>query len=201
MMRAFTFRETGLDRNALLRDFAPAGLIVVFALVVSQALPVDPDSGLRPLASSEIIIVGTLAASIWILYRRLRRLRRRVLAVAADAVRVYPPRGLLALPDAAGAPALEIRRADVDRVRVARLDTAAGRFVRRNVIGMLPECCEVIAGTRRHRFDDLTWHPDIDTLARLQGGAGPDARRRRREARASALRTAFETAGYPVERN
>ena len=68
-------------------------------------------------------IVGSLAAICWIVGRRLRRLKRRVLAISADAIRVYPPRMLLALPGRLDAPELETRREQVNEVTIDILDS------------------------------------------------------------------------------
>ena len=50
--QAFVFYETALDGASFLRDFVPAFLIMAVALVLSVWLPVEADTGLRPVESS-----------------------------------------------------------------------------------------------------------------------------------------------------
>lgn len=129
-VREFLFHESVLDGTSFARDFVPAFLIMIVALGLSVWLPVEADSGLRPVESSLLVIVGSLAACSWIVVRCLRRLKRRVLAISSEAVRVYPPRGLLALPGHPDAADLEIPHESVAEVVSSRLDSIVGNVLR-----------------------------------------------------------------------
>lgn len=190
----FLFRETALNRASFLRDFAPAFVIMGVALGLAAWLPVEADTGLRPVEASALVIFGSLAAVYWVIGRRLSRIRRRVLGVSPDAIRIYPPRSPLALPGN-GAPAqTTIPRDDVIGIEVAGISTIAGRLVRRRFGTRL---CEYRVRTRdgAHRFDDLCWSPDIDTMTRLERDARPAGSHRRPD---SSLEAALRQTGYPV---
>jgi len=190
----FLFRETALDGASFARDFLPAFFIMAVALGLSVWLPVEADTGLRPVESSLLVIVGSLAAISWIVARRLRRLKRRTLAISSDAIRVYPPRGLLALSGDQGVPQLAIPAEQVVEVISSILDSIGGRLVRRKT-GIALSRCEVRTDDGVHFFDDMRWRPDIDTMARLERYSTAGAKRKRMD---RALEAALRMSGYPV---
>ena len=192
--RAFVFHETALDGASFARDFLPAFFIMAVALVLSAWLPVEADTGLRPVESSLLVIVGSLAAIFWIIGRRLRRLKRRVLEISPDALRVYPPRGLLALPGQVDTPELEIRRDQITELTTGIADSTMSRIIRRKTGKALGKC-HVETEFDSHVFDDLVWHPNINTVARVECEAAPD---RRREPQGRFLEKALRLCGYPV---
>ena len=188
------FYETALDGASFARDFLPAFLIMAVALIFSVWLPVEADTGLRPVESSLLVIVGSLAAIFWIIGRRLRRLKRRVLEISPDALRVYPPRGLLALPGQVDTPELEIRRDQITELTTVIADSTMGRIIRKKTGKALGKC-RVETEYDSHVFDDLVWHPDINTVARLEREAAPNRQRKRQ---GHALERALRLCGYPV---
>ena len=192
--QAFVFHETALDGASFARDFLPAFFIMAVALAFSVWLPVEADTGLRPVESSLLVIVGSLAAIFWIIGRRLRRLKRRVLEISSDALRVYPPRGLLALPGQVYAPELEIRRDQITELTTGIVDSTMGRIIRKKTGKALGKC-HVETEFDAHVFDDLVWHPDINTVARLKREAAPN---RQREPQGRFLEKALRLCGYPV---
>lgn len=193
-IREFLFRETALDGASFARDFLPAFMIMAVALGLSAWLPVEADTGLRPVESSLLIIVGSLAAIYWIIARRLRRLKSRVLAISPEAIRVYPPRGLLALPGHQDPPELDIPWEEVTEVVSSALDSTAGKLIRRKA-GMMLSRYEIRANDKTYVLDDLRWSPDIDTVTRIECQTESNANRRRLN---RSLESALRLAGYPV---
>lgn len=192
--RDFLFHETALDGASFARDFLPAFFIMAVALGLSVWLPVEADTGLRPVESSLLVIVGSLSAISWIVARRLCGLKRRTLAISSDAIRVYPPRGLLALPEDQGAPELVIPAGQVVDVISSILDSTAGRLFRRKT-GITLSRCEVRTDDETHVFDDMQWSPDIDTMTRLEQYSTNGAKRKRTN---RTLDAALRLSGYPV---
>jgi hypothetical protein len=191
--REYRFRESGLDPRALARDVVPAIVIMAVALVASSMLPIETDTGLRPVDSSLLVILGSLGAMGWIVVRRLLRSKRRVLVISADSVRVFPPRGLLEGPEDRGAPDLEVPRAAVQEISIRPLTGAAGWLASRLLLKTFNDYCLQTAD-RAIRFDELRWTADINSLAELERDSEIVTARRRLE---RSLEAAFQRCGYP----